>query len=178
MSLSRILDHFETVRIGDYANSIHVRRVPIQMHWDESFSPNCNVLFELIDIDRAGLRVNIHEYNSRTGGGNRLGRCDESVGGCDYLVPRSDVQRSQRELECVGTIADSDAVLDAAVQGEFMFEAAHGFAAYERCVFDNLANCPIDILPNRPVLCSQVNERYAGFRQQLLNAGREDSQRR
>ena len=90
MSLSRILDHFETVRIGDYANSIHVRRVPIQMHRDESFSPNCDVLFELIDIDRARLRVNIHEYNSRTGGSNRLGRCDESVGGCDYLVPRSD----------------------------------------------------------------------------------------
>jgi hypothetical protein len=54
-------------------------------------------------------------------------------------------------------------VLDAAVQGEFTLEAAHGFAAYERCVFDNLANCSIDILPNRPVLRSQVNKRYAGF---------------
>jgi hypothetical protein len=90
MSLSRILDHFETVRIGDCANSIHVRRVPIQMHWDESFRPNSDVLFKLIDIDSAGLRVDIHKYSSGASRSDRLGRCDESVGGCDNLVPRSD----------------------------------------------------------------------------------------
>ena len=85
-----------------------------------------------VDVDVVGLRVDVDEHDLRPGHLDRLGRGDEAVGDGDDLVAGADAERLQRDEERVGAVRHADAVVDAAVAGERLFELLDVRAADER----------------------------------------------
>ena len=91
-----------------------------------------DLLFDPVDVDRVGLRIDVDEHDLRPGHLDRLGRGDEAVGDRDDLVAGPDAERLQRDEERVGAVRHADAVLDAAVAGERLLELLDERPADER----------------------------------------------
>src|SRR5215213_4177982 len=94
----------------------------------------------------------------RTGHRDPFGSRDEGVGHRDDFITRADSQRSQRQVERVSAIANSDTRLRFAVSCEFVLKTAHLGAAYERTVGDDVLNRRVDFRLDDLILVEQTDE--------------------
>ena len=85
------------------------------MHRDDRLRPRRDLLFDPLDVDVVGLRIDVDEHDLRAGHLDRFGRGDEAVGDGDDLVARPDAERLQRDEQRIGAVRHADAVVDAAV---------------------------------------------------------------
>jgi hypothetical protein len=63
--LRRVFDHAQLVGAGDFVEPVHIDRQTRQIHRDDRLGARRNGLFEQIQIDVAGLRIDIREYRRR-----------------------------------------------------------------------------------------------------------------
>ena len=69
---------------------MHVRRLAVQVDRYDRFGSRCNAVFDTMDIDVIGLRINVHKNRCCADMYNRLRRSDEAVGSSDDLVAITD----------------------------------------------------------------------------------------
>ena len=154
VGLACVFNHHDPMLIGKLLDGIHVGRMPIQMNGENSFRAASDGSFDGRHVQSVGVRIDVDQH--RLGASMRHAECggDETVGGGDDLVTRTDIERPQREFECRRTGVHTDRIWHVAESGELFLEEAHLAPQDEIRFLDYLRYCVINLGGNRLVLDS------------------------
>ena len=132
--LGGILDHLQGMGPGEWQQRLHVGQLAIEVHRHQRAharvagavhqirpAPLALLLEERAqrlrrDIER--LRIDVAEDRPRARAGDGAGGGEEREGTGDHRIARTDVERHEREQQCIGARGDADAVTALAVAGE------------------------------------------------------------
>src|SRR5262245_4633826 len=158
MGLSRILNHFQSVKPGDFHNPVDFAGLTVEVHGDYCASTRHDGGFNCLRIHqhRVWFYINKHWTGSsrrdRFRGGNKGVRC-----GNDF-IPGPNSHRSKREVKSVCAVPDSNAGSRLAVLREFQFEVPNLFSADESATCNCLFDRGIDFRFDSQILCVQINQ--------------------
>src|SRR2546427_1846097 len=125
-TLRGILDHNETVLFRDRAQVIDFAGATVELNWDDGLGALSHLGAHRRRIDEMVIpTVGKDRRRTRMVYG-RPGR-DEGVRGHDDLVPPADPRRQQCDQETVGTVADTESMLDTEVPREICLELVEFF---------------------------------------------------
>ena len=122
MGFCSVLNHGETVFLGEFEQRVHVNRVPVDVDRHDGPSPRRDPRRHLRHIHAPGLRVAIDQNGHRALIHGRRGTRDDRERRHDDFVAGPKVQGRNCELQGNGPIADGDAVSPAAVGGPVLLE--------------------------------------------------------
>src|SRR4029077_6177105 len=111
-------------------------------------------------VNRMSKWIHIHQDRCRTGVGNGQSRGDETVSRGNDLVARSNVIRSESQLQCRSAGIHADGVLNFAESRKFLLEKAHFPPQDEVRFLDYSGRRLIDFGSDRAVLSAEINEGY------------------
>ena len=122
MRLAGVLDERDAVTVGDRTQPRHVRSLPVQMYRNDRGGPRRDGRLDSGRIDCGALVVHIHEDRRTAGhqdreageGGGHRGRND--------LITGTNPERTQRERNRIGSVADTDGMTGASHRGELGLE--------------------------------------------------------
>src|SRR5881396_3853356 len=115
------------------------------MNGYDGLRPPCNAVFDLLDIDIVGSRIDVDEDRSCAAVDNRFGSSDETVGRDDDLSAFADLQRFQGQDESIRAVADADGVTDFAEVRERPLEVCNRGAANESGVIERFLPNPAEV---------------------------------
>src|ERR1700683_2263806 len=97
-------------------------------------------------------RIGIHEDRRGIGDPNGLGGSEESIGGGDAFIARTDSQRHEYEPHGIGSIADSDRIFHLWGSGQLLLEALEHRAHHVLAALQNFRDARIDLSLDTVVL--------------------------
>ncbi len=149
------------------------RHVAIDQHLGEAFE-GCDLsveidadhrpssvgdsIFDLARIDEQIVVAAVDEHDVCAGAYDRLGRRDERIGGKDHFIATPDAQTQQHELDRIGPVADTDAMLRPGERGKLLFEGADRRSTDERRVGQHVRKAGGDLIGDLCVLRPQIDE--------------------
>ena len=116
--LASIRNDRQTVLSRDFEDRRHIRRLAIQVHRHNRFRPRRNRLLDQLDVNQVIGWINVDEHGRRPGICDRERRRHKRVGSRDHFIARPDPERTQCQMQRLGTIAQANAVPPAAEVGE------------------------------------------------------------
>ena len=128
------------MRFGEIEQILHRRDLPEQVYGNNRlWSAGDRFLGEL-RFDQQVVGIYVHKYRHRPDATHCLGGGDEGIGRDDHLVARHDTGRAQRKFECVGTVADTDDMLDTRKICVLPLELPYRWPADECTAVEHLLN--------------------------------------
>ena len=133
---------------------MHVRRLAVQVDRYDRPGSGRNAVFNSMNIDVVGLRINVHKNGCCAGMYNRFSRSDEAVGSSDDFVALTDAQCSKGQDKSIGTIADTDGAPDFAELCERLLKPFDASSPNESTAIQCLIPGPPQIVAKSPMLVS------------------------
>ena len=122
MRLGAILDHRQSVAVGEREESIHVDRVPEEMHGDDRLRLRRDQVLDKVEIEIPGDPLGVDR--DRHGAVVVRSERRRDVRGCAHedLVPGRQVECLHREVKCGRTARRGDAVSRTDERGKLSLE--------------------------------------------------------
>jgi len=114
--------------VADVFYFVHGCRLPIKMDRDDSFGAARNSFFKPSRVE-VEVFIIIHEDGPGSGLGDSLGSGNESIGGGNNFITRSDAGSFEADVDSIGAISATYTVLDPVLAGKSFFESLDIFAA-------------------------------------------------
>jgi len=89
--------------LGDVQDGIHVSRVTIQVHWNDSFGLVGDCAFDRLHVDREGSRIDIHKHGFGAGIVNRRHGRHKCKGNGNHLVVRTNSGCKKGKVQSAGS---------------------------------------------------------------------------
>ncbi len=107
--LAGILDHRQAVALGDRQKLAHVCHVSGEMYRNDRLGPRRDLSLDLAHIHAESV-VAIDKDRRRPDLGDRAHCGDEGVGCRNDFVAVTDIERPERQLDCIGSRIHADGV--------------------------------------------------------------------
>ena len=146
-------------RRGRRENRRQVGRLAEQVHRDDRLGARRDRGDGRGRVEVEGVGVDVDEHRRRAQPGHRAGGREERIGRRDDLVARADVERHQRRQQRVGARRHADRVRRLQVGGQLALEALDFRAADEALAVADARDRVEQGLPERGVLCVEVEQR-------------------
>lgn len=117
-----IFDYAEPVLVGYLVDCIHVGALSIQADGHDRFGFGCDSRFDPGGVDVVGSGVDVHKNRSGAHQGDHLARGNESEWSGYDFVAGANAQRHHGDQQGIGAAAGGDAVFNADISGELVFE--------------------------------------------------------
>ncbi len=122
LSLRGVLDHLNPIWRGDGIDSIHVGGLAVKVDGDDCSSPRRNCGIDALRVKVVSSLVRLDRNRNRSGIGNGKPSCNIGVSWDDNLITRPNSNRAQSQMQSIEAVADSNAVVGAAISGKFLLE--------------------------------------------------------
>ena len=145
VGLATVLDHHQTVLLGDLENRVHVGRLAIQVYWDDRLRLVGDRRLQCRHVQRERLRIDVDE--DRRGAGvvdGRRGRDERERHGDDFIAP-ADTGRKQGEVQRARSRIHADALLRLTVVRELVLEGDHFAAQRELAAVQDTLDCGVHL---------------------------------
>src|SRR5207253_3195792 len=129
------------------------------MNRNDRLGPTADRPLQLIRTQCVGSGINVDENGASAGvmyGGDRS---DKGKWNGDHLMPRSDSESQQGQMESAGAGIHGHGVTSAAILGKIMFKGFDLLSQDEMPTLENRGDRLADLVLDRPILSLQVQER-------------------
>ena len=159
MRLRGVFDHREVVAAGQRQQRVQVGRLTEQMDRDDGLRARGDRVRRLVDVDRAGQRVDVNEHRCGAGVPDGRHRGDKGEGHSDHLVARPDTGGQQSQVEGTRARVDRDTMVGTAIGRELLFEGGHVRPESEPAAGEDVQDGGVDLVLDRGVLGLQIDQR-------------------
>ncbi|MNI71107.1 hypothetical protein D3C73_1269640 [compost metagenome] len=118
------------------------------MNGDNGFGPCRNQALHLLQINKERIRVTIRQNRKSSRMVNGLNSSDKGVSCRNDLVPGSDIQRLQRQINGVCPIGNANPILRAGIAGEGLLKPGNRHSPDEYTPGCNLLYLPQPFIPD------------------------------
>lgn len=143
---------------ADLLDGFDVRRLAEDMDGDNGLRFLRDPRFDLRRVD-VEILVDVHKDGPGAGLGDRFGGRDPAVGDGDDLVAEADAQGLEGDVDGVGSVGATDAVLHAELFGIGFLETLDVLAADEGRLVDDGLNGWVDLGFEGEILSFEVDKR-------------------
>ena len=157
MGLGTVLDEIELVFFAYRLDSLDVRRLSEDMDGDDGLGLFRDLRLDLGRVDVEVL-VDVHENGSGPGLGDRFGGRDPAIGDGDDLVSEADAEGLERDIDGIGPVGATDAMLHAVLLGVDSLEAFDMLPPDKGRLADDGLDGGVDLGLEGVVLAFEVDE--------------------
>ena len=97
--LGRVLDHTQTVAVGDLVQAVAIDRQTGQIDRQQRAGARGDRRFQLVQVDIATCRIDVDEHRRRANSENHVGGRHPAQGRGDDFVPRPDAGDAQGDFQ-------------------------------------------------------------------------------
>src|ERR1051325_6496824 len=138
--MAGILDNGEPMPPRNFKNAVHVAALAVQVNRKNCFGLRRDVRLEFCGVEVVSDGIDINEVNGRPQGDARRGSGDPGHGRRQNLVARFQINGSQREKKCCGSVADGSGMGCPAIRSKISFELYASLATGRRSLAQHAQN--------------------------------------
>jgi hypothetical protein len=159
MRLRGVFDQGKAVPARDFAQRVHVRRLPVQVHRQNDLGALGYCRLDAVGIHGEEARIDVYQHRLGMAVMDCGGRRHEGKRHRDDLISRLDTRRKQREMQSARAAVDSHGMLGLAVRRVFLLQRRHFGAKRELAAVQHALDGRVDFGLDARVLRLQIDER-------------------
>ena len=157
--LRGVLDYAEFMRGGEGLKGVEVEGLAEEVHRHDGAGTRSDLPGGVHEVDIEGVRIDVDPDRGRTKTGHGARGSEESEGWQEDFVAFADIERHEREQQCVGTGRDPEGVLHAEERGAVFLEGLEARAHDEHVRAEDIAEGGLELSLEGAVLRAEIKER-------------------